>query len=88
MTDLTTTTQLDRLRAALPGGTIPEDSIEPLRDLLHQLDFATGVADRATKRYPDAADVAKRTAYCAAGLDVVPNAFARLRDGAPLAGTG
>jgi len=79
-----TTTRLDRLRAALQGGgTIPPDLIEPLRDLLGQLDYATGAADR----YPDAAEVAKRSAYCEAGLDVVLDAYARLRGVALLAVT-
>jgi len=78
---LTTTTPLDRLRTALQdGGTVPPDLIEPLGDLLNQLDHATGAADRAVTRYPDVADVAKRSAYRAASLDVVLDAFARLRE--------
>jgi len=62
--------------------------IEPLCDLLNQLDFATGSADRAAEHFPHAADVAKRSAYRAASLDMVLDAFARLRGAAPLAGTG
>jgi len=57
-----------RLHTALQGGPIPPDLIEPLRDLLNQLDHATG-----------AADVAKRSAYCEATLTGVLDAFARLR---------
>ena len=76
-----------RLHAALQGGgIIPSDLIEPLRNLLGQLDHATGAVDRAAEHYPDAVDVAKRSAYREASLDVVLGAFARLRGIALLAG--
>jgi len=75
----TTATSPNRLHAALQGGGIPPDLIEPLRDLLDQLDHATGAADRVAERYPDAPDVAKRSAYHEASLDVVLGAYARLR---------
>lgn len=55
------------------------DLITPLRDLLTWLDHATGSAARAAERYPSPSDVARRSAYRAAGLDVVLDAFARLR---------
>jgi len=85
----TTTTPLDRLRTALRGGDpVPPDLVQPLRDLLDQLDYATGSAARAAEHYPDAADVAKRSAYCEGSLYVVLDVYARLRDVAPLAVIG
>jgi len=60
---------------------IPPDLIKPLRNLLGQLDHATGAAER----YPNAAEVTRRSAYREASLDVVLDAYARLRGVAPTA---
>ncbi len=61
---------LDRLRAALACGLVPDEQVRPLLELLDALGRDGGAEDRATVMYPgnEPLDLACRNGYVAASL--------------------